>query len=131
VGAAIDRQDDEVTEPRIDELARSLAEAINRGDARDRGGMRDRAIDVLKDVVETGGPRKDPPEHEGAEGPAGRAMNPFALGIPLLLVGPFLGFLFPPVGIILILGGLGTCAVGVALAIGRSLTANRRRKASD
>jgi hypothetical protein len=41
-------------------------------------------------------------------------------------VGPFLGFLFPPVGIILVLLGLAACLLGLVLAIGRSVAARWR-----
>lgn len=125
MGAVIEPKDDDV-EPRIDELARALADAINREEASGRTDMRDRAIEVLRDTVETApaGSAGEGGEEEDAE--AGRALNPFALGIPLLLVGPFLAFLFPPVGIILVLLGLVACAAGVGLAIVRSTAARFR-----
>ncbi|MBM4243523.1 MAG: hypothetical protein FJ148_06850 [Deltaproteobacteria bacterium] len=77
--------------------------------------MRDYAIDVLRETVSS-----EVEAVPGAPAGAGTALNPFALGIPILLVGIFMTFLFPPVGAALL--GLGTvaCLAGVAMAMYRS-----------
>ena len=137
MGAVIDPKDDgepkddEQAEPRIDELARELAAEINRGNAAGRTDLRDLAIEVLRSSVDTAPSEADGGSQGGGGAETGRALNPFALGIPLLLVGPFLGFLFPPVGILLVLGGLVACSIGFALAIGRSLAARWRGRGGD
>lgn len=130
MGAVIDRNDGESAGPRIAELARELASAINRSEASGRSDMRDLAIDVLKESVRSS-PEPPEPALDAPADPA-RALNPFALGIPLLLVGPLLGFLFPPVGILLLLLGLVACSIGIALAVGRSAARRwRDRGAGD
>ena len=131
MGAVIDPKDDEAAEPRIDELARALAAEINRGEASGRTDLRDLAIGVLRSSVDTRSATDAADELEGGAAKGAQALNPFALGIPLLLVGPFLGFLFPPVGILLFLLGLVSCLIGMVLAIGRTTAARWRQKASD
>jgi hypothetical protein len=79
--------------------------------------MRDYAIDLLRDSVasETGA------EAAGAsDGRKAPPLNPFALGIPVLLIGVVLTFIFTPVGMALLLLGTVICVVGVAMAIFRS-----------
>jgi hypothetical protein len=125
VGAVIDRNDGDSGDSRIAELARELASAINRADAEGRTEMRDLAIDVLKESVRTTGLRAEPQAGSTAVR-APQTLNPFALGIPLLLVGPFLGFLFPPVGILLLLAGLVACSLGIVLAAVRTVRGRRR-----
>jgi len=125
VGAVIDPNDGESGDRRIAELARELASAINRGEAGERTELRDLAIDVLKEAVH---PEAEAQHAEGAEVRPAATLNPFALGLPLLLAGFFLSFLFPPVGIFLLLLGIVACAFGIALAIGRSAAARWRSR---
>jgi len=88
--------------------------------------MRDYAIDLLRVstevevVAEVTGPGdgKAPP------------LNPFALGIPVLLIGVVLTFIFTPVGVALLLLGMLICMVGVAMAVFRS-TRQRWRSRRD
>lgn len=127
-GVVIDRSDGGADDKRIAELARELASAINRGNPEERSEMRDLAIDLLKESVEPAAIEDVAPQ-EARERRS--APNPFALGLPLLLVGPFLGFLFPPVGLFLILLGVVLCAVGIALAIGRSAAARWRGRGGE
>jgi len=112
---------------RVDQLTRELAEAINEAEAGGRVVMRDYAIDLLKDsisseVVASGEdatvPAKSPP------------LNPFALGIPVLLIGVVLTFIFTPVGVVLLLLGTVICVVGVVMAMVRSAR-DRWRSRSD
>lgn len=60
--------------------------------------MRTYAVGLLREELDEG-----EPVAQGDEGEAPRAtsFNPLAMGIPVLLVGFFLVFLFPPVGILL------------------------------
>jgi hypothetical protein len=126
-GAEIDRKDADAVDSRVEQLTRELAEAINDAEAAGRVEMRDYAIDLLRDSVGT----DVPPPLEGA-GPAGKPppLNPFALGIPLLLIGVVLTFIFTPVGVGLFLLGVVTCAAGIVMAIFRS-TRDRWRSRGD
>ena len=109
---------------RIAALARELASAINASESSGRVGQRDLAIDVLRDAVEAG-PAGEDQEEAKPRDPAA-PVNPFALGIPLLMAGVALSFIFPPVGVLLLGVGLLACLLGLVLAIGRSLLARRR-----
>jgi hypothetical protein len=115
----IERKDVEETDSRVAELAQELATAINRAEASGRTVMRDYAIDMLRDAVETDGPSAS----EGTAGASGtkRPLNPLALGIPAFLMGTVLVFLFPIVGLLLFAFGAVACLVGVAMAIARNL----------
>lgn len=75
--------------------------------------MRDFAIDVLKDEVDTEVIATPEQPVDGSAGP----LNPFALGLPLLLLGVILALLFPPLG--LAMAGIGAfmCVIGVGMAI--------------
>ncbi len=118
--------DDSLTEPdsdkRIAALARELAAAINVGHDRGRGSLRDYAIDVLRETVD-----EDVPVELTGAAAAIAPLNPVALGVPMLLVAaPLLAF-FPPIGLLLLIGGLVACGLG----IGMSITAARARRAAS
>jgi len=105
----------------VEKLSKELAEAINEAQSDSKPGMRDFAIEVLRESVE-----EPPPEAERvAMAAAGKPapLNPLAFGIPLLAVGFFLALIFPPVGLTIM--GLGAISVlfGVGGAILRSLFA--------
>lgn len=114
---AIDRQDREAADTRIAALARELASAINSADATGRDGMREYAIDVLRDSVL---PSEEPAAAPEAA-PTAAPLNSFALGIPILLVGAVLVPLFPPLGLTLAGFGVLLCAVGLLLAATRAI----------
>ena len=99
---------------RIAELTRELAEAINDSKSGGRGEARDYAIDLLKDEVET--EVVEPSSQRGPGDPPG-PMNPFALGLPFLLIGVILMPLFSIVGLGLAGIGFFMCLVGVGMAI--------------
>jgi hypothetical protein len=110
---------------RIAALAEELASAINEAEAGGRPAMRDFAIDLLKESVQT-----DVVSTGDGERPAQdqNQLNPAALGIPAFLIGSVLVFLFPPVGIaFFILGGI-ACVIGVGLAMVRSLRGRAGRE---
>jgi hypothetical protein len=79
--------------------------------------MRDYAIDVLRDSVV---PSVEPPSPNAAPVSTG-PLNPFAFGIPILLVGAVLTPLFPPLGLTLLGFGVVVCLGGLGLALGRSI----------
>ena len=116
-GDTIEPKDADV-DARVEQLARELAEAINDAQAGGRVVMRDYAIDLLRDSV--GSEVADPPATAAAPTTAKAPLNPFALGIPFLLIGVVLTFIFTPVGVALVFLGTVTCLVGVVMAIFRS-----------
>jgi hypothetical protein len=115
-GDTIEPKDADV-DARVEQLARELAEAINDAEGGGRVVMRDYAIDLLRDSV---GSEVDDPPAAAAPATAKAPVNPFALGIPFLLIGVVLTFIFTPVGAALLLLGTVTCLVGVVMAIFRS-----------
>jgi len=121
---ATDRED--AADARIAALAQELASAINRSAAAGRIEQRDLAIDVLRDAVETGAADADEGTDLAAALDTATAANPFALGIPVSMAGLALSFIFPPVGVLLLLVGMLVCGFGLVLAIGRSLMARFR-----
>jgi hypothetical protein len=79
--------------------------------------MRDYAIDLLRDSVASETVADSVGQGEGSKAPP---LNPFALGIPVLLIGIVLSFIFTPVGMALLLLGTVICVVGVGMAVFRS-----------
>lgn len=126
----IDRTEREAADARIAALAEELARAINSSESAGREGMRDYAIDVLRDAVPAAVP-EPPKTAESSAGP----LNPFAFGIPMLLVGGVLTPLFPPLGLTLAGFGVVVCLAGLVLAMTRSvwtrLAALRAKGSSD
>ncbi len=118
-GASPDLERGESTDPRIADLARQLNEAIEAAEASGRSGDRDVAIEVLKEPARERALAER--QAEGLARASGGALNPFALGLPLLPIGVFMFFLFPPVGLMLFGLGLVSCLVGGVLAVAGSL----------
>jgi hypothetical protein len=119
----IDRRDREGADARIAQLARELASAINSSDSTGREGMRDYAIDVIRDSVAPA----EPSTEKAVEVSAG-PLNPFAFAIPVFLVGAVLTPLFPPLGLTLAGLGVVVCIVGALLAMGRSARSRLARR---
>lgn len=126
-GADIDRKDADAVDSRVEELTRELAEAINKSQADGRVEMRDYAIDLLRDSI---GSEVDPPTEEAGPRSQAQPLNPFALGLPVLLIGVVLTFIFTPVGAALFLLGIVICTFGVVMAVFRS-TRERWRSRGD
>ena len=79
-------------------MARELARLVDEAPATDRDELRTYALGLVREEI-----RESEPMPRGTEGPGGgSSFNPLAMGIPVLLVGGFLVFLFPPVGLLLI-----------------------------
>jgi hypothetical protein len=97
---------DEV-EVQIEGLARDLARTISTAPSGQRERLRDMAVHLLRDEVELIQPA-------GATSAPGGAPNPFAMGIPLILVGGVMLVMFPPVGLLLCATALLMMAWGVA-----------------
>jgi hypothetical protein len=116
--AGVDRErdsggNDRAREQRVEALARELAKTINETDREGREALREVAVNLLQeptDVVSLSSPE-----------PAATAtpFNPFGIGIPLILMGAVLVFLFPLVGLLM----FGAAAVMLAWGLGTSLLA--------
>lgn len=78
----------------IEGLARDLARTISAAPAGERERLRDMAVHLLRDEVEIVTPVDAVPAPSGT-------LNPFGIGIPLILVGGVMLILFPPVGLLL------------------------------
>jgi hypothetical protein len=126
-GAAIEPKDADAVDSRVEKLTRELAEAINDAEASGRVVMRDYAIDLLRDSVGGEVAERSGPQSGAAARPP---LNPFALGIPILLIGALLTVIFPPVGAAMLGLGLVTCLVGTVMAMFRSAR-ERWRSRSD
>ena len=116
-GAAIEPKDADAVDSRVEQLARELAEAINEAEGGGRVVMRDYAIDLLRDSV---GSEVEEASQAGLRTQAKPPLNPFALGIPMLLIGVVLAFIFTPVGAALLALGTATCLIGLLMALFRS-----------
>jgi len=123
----IDRKDPDAVDSRVEQLTRELADAINEAEAEGRTVVRDYAIDLLRDSVGSDAAVDSSTPPGGTKAPP---LNPFALGIPVLLIGVVLAFIFPPVGMGMLLLGTVICAAGLAMAIFRS-TRQRWRSRRD
>jgi len=126
-GADIDPKDADAVDSRVEELTRELAEAINESRADGRVVMRDYAIDLLRDSI---GTDVEPPAEDAGHGSRPQPLNPFALGLPVLLIGVVLTFIFGPVGAALFLLGVLICGFGIVMAVFRS-TRERWRSRGD
>lgn len=96
-----------------EDLARGLVRKINSAAVEQRAELCDVVVGVLRNEVETA-------EREMSEdallippAPAEPTANPFAIGIPLFLVGAVMVILFPPVGLMLFAAALAMVVWGV------------------
>jgi len=97
----------------VEALARQLADTINAGPVERRERLRDVALGLLRDEVQLTDPQPQPLPAPAATG----TFNPFGIGIPLVLMGSVLVFLFPPVGLLM----FATAAVMIAWGVGTTL----------
>ena len=102
---------EQTPEARVEALARELADTINAGQVEGRERLREVALSLLRDEVRL----SEPLPAAAAATVANGTFNPFGIGIPLILMGSVLIFLFPPVGLlmfaaaaVMIVWGLGT-----------------------
>ena len=100
-------------EARVEALARELADTINAGQVEGRERLREVALSVLRDEVPLSEVQAGPESVPVATG----AFNPFGIGIPLVLMGSVLVFLFPPVGLLM----FAAAAVMITWGIGATL----------
>ena len=102
---------DETLEERIEGITGTVAALINGAAPELRRDLRDLAIGIL---------REDVPEVQQpgpAATPSGTSFNPLGMAIPLFLVGGMLLFLFPPVGLVILLFAVVMMVWGVAAAV--------------
>ena len=101
-----------ILEDQVETLARELADTINEAEVPGRPGirieLRDVAISVLQDGVALA-----EPEPVVAADATGQTFNPLGMGIPLLLAGVVLFFIFPPVGLFLLAAAAVMIVVGL------------------
>ena len=108
---------DRAPEAAIVALAHQIAEQINAVPFEEREALREDAISIVRDETEMSRPAVAAviaPETAGT-------FNPFGIGIPLILMGAVLVFLFPPVGLLL----FGVAGVVIAWGVGATLLARR------
>ena len=100
-------------EAQVEALARELADTINAGQVEGRERLREVALSLLRDEVRLSEPVAAPESVPAATG----TFNPFGIGIPLILMGSVLVFLFPPVGLLM----FAFAAVMIVWGIGATL----------
>jgi hypothetical protein len=91
----------------VEGLARDLARTISAAPTGERERLRDMAVQLLRDEVEIEAP-------VDVTTTSGGTVNPFAIGIPLILVGGVMLVMFPPVGLLLFGAAVLTMVWGVA-----------------
>ena len=97
-------------EARVVALAREIAETINGGTVGGRDVLREMAVNLLRDGVQI-----TPPVDPSGKPVAGvGTFNPFGIGIPLVLMGGVLLFLFPLVGLLMFAAAAVMLVWGVA-----------------
>jgi hypothetical protein len=103
---------------RVEALARTMVDTINAGTVEERESLREMVVSVLRDEVQFDDPRHDEPSPPATTPPTG-TFNSFGIGIPLLLMGTVMVFLFPPVGLLM----FAVAAVMIAWGVGATLLA--------
>lgn len=85
---------DDEREVQVADRVHDLARTISAAPVGERERLRDMAVHLLRDEVEIKMPASPAPAPSGT-------LNPFAIGIPLILAGGVMLILFPPVGLLL------------------------------
>jgi len=109
-------ENDRAREVRVATLVHEIAETINAGQVEGRELLREIAVSLLRDEVQTTEPSPPAP----GTAPVG-SFNPFGIGIPLILMGGVMVFLFPPVGLLM----FAAAAVMLAWGVGATLLARK------
>jgi hypothetical protein len=99
--------DKEAIDRKLERLAREIGEVIEKARPEEREELRQLATDLIQEeTVRT----QVPPEESRSS--ARRPLNPIALGGFVLFLGAGISILVPPVGLILVGGGLATVVLG-------------------
>ena len=102
--------DERAQEERVVALAREIAETINGGTVEGRDVLREMAVNLVRDGVRV----NEPVEAAGTPAAGTGSFNSFGIGIPLILMGGVLVFLFPLVGLLMFAAAAVMIAWGVA-----------------
>ena len=116
--AASDKQaagEDCAQAERVMALAREIAETINAGTVEGRDVLREVAVNLVRDGVQINDPERPAIMPASSTG----TFNPFGIGIPLILMGGVLVFLFPLVGLLM----FAAAALMLAWGVGATLLA--------
>lgn len=105
--------DDHTPEAVVEALARELADTINAGHMEGRERLREVALGLLREEVRLSEASPVAPISPATSG----TFNPFGIGIPLILMGSVLIFLFPPVGLLM----FAAAAVMIVWGVGTTL----------
>ena len=89
--------EERVLRVQVEQCARDLARTINSGAADWRQQMRDAAIALLQNEVDI----SEAVQMTSPSAASPQTSNPFAIAIPLFMVGAVMVILFPPVGLML------------------------------
>ncbi|HZD40967.1 MAG TPA: hypothetical protein VE131_09615, partial [Terriglobales bacterium] len=99
--------DKESSDRSVERLAREIGQVIQKARPEEREELRQMATDLLQEeMVRTQVPPEESPNI------ARRPLNPIALGGFILILGAGLSILVPPVGLILLGGGLAILVLG-------------------
>ena len=80
-------------------MAREIARLVNEAPATEREELRAYAVGLVREEIR--GTEEVGNADDGEPRPASGGFNPIGMAIPVVLVGAFLIFLFPPVGLLL------------------------------
>lgn len=115
-------------ERRLEALAEEIGQVIEHSAVEDRESLHDYAVSLVRDqlpVVEATAPGSGglAPERGGSKGKAGsNAVTLIGFGFLLVPVGAVLLVVFPPVGLVLLVGGALSVIAGLAIGlVGRLL----------
>jgi len=104
---------DRAQEARVVALAREIAETINAGTVEGRDVLREMAVNLVRDGVQI----NEPETPAGAPASGTGTFNPIGIGIPLILMGGVLVFLFPLVGLLMFAAAAMMIVWGVAATL--------------
>jgi hypothetical protein len=102
-------------EGRVIALAREITATINAGDVEEREVLLEMAVSLVRDGVQAGARSPTP----GALPSTTGTFNAFGIGIPLIMMGGVLVFLFPLVGLLM----FAAAAVMLMWGVGATLLA--------
>ncbi len=88
-------------EQEIERLAQELGRLIQGADPERRADLKDLAFALIREEL-----IRDAPSDEKSQGSAPAPFNPLGTGVLIFFLGAGLSFIFGPVGLVLMLGGL-------------------------
>jgi|TARA_B100000315_G_C14019197_1_gene338042 hypothetical protein len=95
----------------VEELAQSIGRLLRSVEPQKREDLKELAYALIREEMIQGG------GEEGlAEGSPPRPLNPFGAGVLIFLLGGGLSIIFPPVGMVLMLGGIFFMVWGAAIS---------------